>query len=195
MGSHQKKRAPSVVQTLFWLIGLTIFTISTQASPTPSVTTKKLPATTKKINIMTTSENGNKLSFLNDLRAKYQHQPTFLQSVEEIALSLLPLFEDPEKGDFYKRAFVAMTEPERAITFRVPWMDDNGSIHFNRGYRVEFSRLVSRMEFLIGISCFILYSSGSYRASFFILQRPGTLQGRFEIPSERRRRHPQIPGI
>ena len=89
---------------------------------------------------MTTNENGNKLSFLNDLRAKYYYQPTFLQSVEEIALSLLPLFEDPEKGDFYKRAFVAMTEPERAISFRVPWMDDNGDIHFQRGYRVEFSR-------------------------------------------------------
>lgn len=91
---------------------------------------------------MTTNENGNKLSFLDDLRAKYQHQPTFLQSVEEIALSLLPLFEDPEKGDFYKRAFVAMTEPERAISFRVPWMDDNGDIHFQRGYRVEFSSVL-----------------------------------------------------
>jgi hypothetical protein len=137
MGSRQKKRTP-VVQTLFWLIGLTILTISTHASSPTASTTNNLPATNK-INIMT-NENGNKLSFLNDLRAKYYYQPTFLQSVEEIALSLLPLFEDPEKGDFYKRAFVAMTEPERAITFRVPWMDDNGNIHFNRGYRVEFSR-------------------------------------------------------
>jgi hypothetical protein len=136
-----------VVQTLFfWLIVLTVFTISTHASPTTTTNTNKqhLPKTTSnKIHIMTNNESGNnKLSFLNDLRAKYHYQPTFLQSVEEIALSLLPLFEDPEKGNFYKRAFVAMTEPERVITFRVPWMDDNGNIQFNRGYRVEFSRFV-----------------------------------------------------
>jgi glutamate dehydrogenase (NADP+) len=80
------------------------------------------------------------LDFLDDLRSKYSHQPVFLQSVEEIALSLLPLFEDPVKGDFYKRAFVAMTEPERTIAFRVPWEDDHGILHFNRGWRVEFSR-------------------------------------------------------
>lgn len=95
----------------------------------------------------TTSEaelNGNmnhdKLDFLEQLRLKYSHQPTFLQSVEEIALSLLPLFEDPDKGEFYKRAFVAMTEPERTIAFRIPWVDDNGNMQFNRGWRVEFSR-------------------------------------------------------
>ena len=62
------------------------------------------------------------------------------QSVEEIALSLLPLFADPEHGAFYKRAFVAMTEPERTISFRVPWEDDQGQMHYNRGWRVEFSR-------------------------------------------------------
>lgn len=140
MGSRYQKRA-SVVPTLFWWIGLTLFTISTSATPTTTSITNNLSATANKINIMT-NENGNKLSFLNDLRAQYPYQPTFLQSVEEIALSLLPLFEDPEKGDFYKRAFVAMTEPERAITFRVPWMDDDGNIQFNRGYRVEFSRFV-----------------------------------------------------
>ena len=82
----------------------------------------------------------DKLDFLDDLRTKYSHQPTFLQSVEEIAFSLLPLFEDPTHGEFYQRAFVAMTEPERVISFRVPWMDDHGNIQFNRGWRVEFSR-------------------------------------------------------
>ena len=79
-------------------------------------------------------------SLLHDLRQKYEHQPVFLQSVSEIAHSLTPLFEDPDKGEFYKRAFVAMTEPERTISFRVPWEDDEGRMRYNRGWRVEFSR-------------------------------------------------------
>ena len=82
----------------------------------------------------------SQLDFLNELRQKYKHQPTFLQAVDEMALSLLDLFEDAEKGDFYKKAFLAMTEPERTISFRVPWMDDQGELHINRGWRVEFSR-------------------------------------------------------
>jgi len=77
--------------------------------------------------------------FLHDLRQKYAHQPTFLQSVEEMALSLEPIFLDPVKGDFYKRVFVTMAEPERMLSFRVPWMDDNGKMQFNRGWRVEFN--------------------------------------------------------
>ena len=82
------------------------------------------------------------LEFLQPLKEKYAHQPTFLQAVEEMAMALLPIFEDEEKGDFYKRAFIAMTEPERVISFRVPWEDDNGSIQFNRGWRVEFSSVL-----------------------------------------------------
>lgn len=84
----------------------------------------------------------NDFSFLDDLRSKYNHQPTFLQAVEEMAVALMPLFEDADQGDFYRRAFVAMAEPERSISFRVPWMDDNGQLQFNRGFRFEFSRYV-----------------------------------------------------
>lgn len=84
----------------------------------------------------------NELSFLNDLRSKYGHQPTFLQAVEETAVALMPLFEDADEGDFYRRAFVAMAEPERIISFRVPWMDDDGKLQFNRGFRVEFNSVL-----------------------------------------------------
>lgn len=86
--------------------------------------------------------NTKDLSFLNDLRTKYANQPTFIQAVEEMASNLLPLFEDPKLGDLYKRSFVALAEPERTISFRVPWEDDKGKIHYNRGWRVEFSRYV-----------------------------------------------------
>ena len=81
-----------------------------------------------------------KFDFLDDLRSKYPHQPVFLQAVEEMALAIEPLFHDPVNGDFYKRAFLYMTEPERMISFHVPWMDDEGKLNVNRGWRVEFSR-------------------------------------------------------
>jgi glutamate dehydrogenase (NADP+) len=96
---------------------------------------------------MNPQEKSNDLDFLNDLRKKYSHQPTFLQSVEEIAWSLLPLFDDPKNGEVYRRAFVAMTEPERTISFRVPWEDDGGKMHFNRGWRVEFSRYAIMLQY------------------------------------------------
>mmetsp|Transcript_19482 Transcript_19482/g.28661 ORF Transcript_19482/g.28661 Transcript_19482/m.28661 type:complete len:176 (+) Transcript_19482:190-717(+) len=80
--------------------------------------------------------------FLNDLQEKYSHRPTFLQSVVEMAIALEPLFADPKRGSFYKRAFLAMAEPERTISFRVRWMDDEGNVRFNRGWRVEFSSVL-----------------------------------------------------
>lgn len=87
-------------------------------------------------------EIDNKLSFLDDLRKKYAHQPTFLQAVEEMASSLLPLFQDETMGDFYLQAFLMMAEPERTISFRVPWVDDKGKMQYNRGWRVEFSSVL-----------------------------------------------------
>jgi len=80
-----------------------------------------------------------KSSLLEDLKSKYQHQPVFLQAVEEMAVAIEPLFNDPEKGEFYKRAFILMTEPERTISFRVSWEDDSGNLIYNRGWRVEFN--------------------------------------------------------
>lgn len=73
---------------------------------------------------------------LADLRDKYSHQPTFLQAVEEMALSIRDLLEEP----VYREIFRVMTEPERAIAFRVPWMDDSGKMQYNRGWRIEFNR-------------------------------------------------------
>lgn len=80
------------------------------------------------------------LSFLSPLYAKYPHQPVFLQSVQEMALSLRPLFaEKNPRSEFYQRAFLQIAEPERVISFRVDWTDDRGRPRFNRGWRVEFN--------------------------------------------------------
>lgn len=123
------------VTTLLLTILLTI-TTTTQAKQTVS-----LPSIHQSTIKGTMKDECPDLSFLNPLREKYQHQPTFLQAVEETALSLVDVFRG-EDGEFYQRAFLAMAEPERVIAFRVPWEDDEGKIHFQRGWRVEFSRYV-----------------------------------------------------
>eukprot|EP00555_Chaetoceros_dichaeta_P002074 CAMPEP_0198248922 /NCGR_PEP_ID=MMETSP1447-20131203/570_1 /TAXON_ID=420782 /ORGANISM="Chaetoceros dichaeta, Strain CCMP1751" /LENGTH=528 /DNA_ID=CAMNT_0043933421 /DNA_START=53 /DNA_END=1639 /DNA_ORIENTATION=- len=118
---------------------------SSQSTPKPAII-EQPDSTTSSIgstdNDVTCSSALDIASFLSDLRAKYAHQSTFLQAVEEMALSLQPLFEDPERGDFYKRAFLVMAEPERTVSFRVAWVDDGGIMRVNRGWRVEFSSVL-----------------------------------------------------
>lgn len=87
---------------------------------------------------MSTSLSKKQFPFLDDLRKRNAHQPIFLQAVEEMAIALDPLFQDEESGEFYKRAFLVVAEPERTISFRVPWTDDGGNLQINRGWRVEF---------------------------------------------------------
>ncbi|MDP3148670.1 MAG: NADP-specific glutamate dehydrogenase [Ignavibacteria bacterium] len=78
---------------------------------------------------------------LADVKAKNPAEPEFHQAVQEVAESLeIVLEKHPE----YKHAKILerMVEPERSITFRVPWMDDQGEIHINRGYRIEFNSAI-----------------------------------------------------
>ena len=69
---------------------------------------------------------------------RYSHQIEFCQTVEEVLTSLDPvIFQHPEyeKADLLNR----MVEPERMITFRVVWEDDQGNVHTNTGYRCQFN--------------------------------------------------------
>ena len=78
---------------------------------------------------------------LTEVKAKNPSQPEFHQAVEEVAESLELVFErHPE----YKAAKILerIIEPERVITFRVPWVDDQGDIHINRGYRIEMNSAI-----------------------------------------------------
>jgi len=76
-----------------------------------------------------------------DLTKKYGHQIEFLQAVEEIFNSILPVFE--KHPEFIKYNVLSrIVEPERIISFRVTWIDDKNQIHVNRGYRVQFSSVV-----------------------------------------------------
>ena len=77
-------------------------------------------------------------AFMADLRRRNPGQETFLQAVQEVAESLMPFIRTrPE----YLEAQILerLTEPDRAILFRVTWEDDEGHVRTNRGYRVQFS--------------------------------------------------------
>ncbi|MFM8963115.1 MAG: Glu/Leu/Phe/Val dehydrogenase dimerization domain-containing protein, partial [Sphingomonadales bacterium] len=78
---------------------------------------------------------------MDRVRAKNGHEPEFLQAVQEVAEAVIPFIEANPK---YKTAKILdrIVEPERTIIFRVPWLDDNGNIQVNRGYRVEFNSAI-----------------------------------------------------
>ena len=65
----------------------------------------------------------------------------FLQAVEEVAEIIIPIIDKYPR--FKNRKILErMIEPERVITFRVPWIDDKGNIHVNRGYRIEMNSAI-----------------------------------------------------
>ena len=81
------------------------------------------------------------LSVLDGLKLRNAHEPEFLQAVEEVLESLEPVVDaDPryEQQNIIGR----MVEPERVVMFRVPWVDDQGKVQVNRGYRVQFNSAI-----------------------------------------------------
>ncbi len=83
------------------------------------------------------------MSYISEVIAQTEQknadQKEFLQTVKEVLGSLAPAID--EKEDIYRKYCVLerMVEPDRQIMFRVPWMDDSGKYHVNRGYRVQFN--------------------------------------------------------
>lgn len=70
--------------------------------------------------------------------ARNPHESEFHQAVKEILDSLTPVFVKHPK--YMKSGILErIVEPERVISFRVPWVDDNGNVHVNRGFRVQFN--------------------------------------------------------
>lgn len=87
--------------------------------------------------------NGNSMhaEFMAQVRQKNAHENEFLQAVEEVAEAVLPYVANQPKYQG-KQLLERMIEPERVIQFRVPWVDDSGSIQVNRGFRVEFNSAI-----------------------------------------------------
>ena len=79
--------------------------------------------------------------FMESIKVRNGHEPEFLQAVKEVAETVIPFIEENPK---YKAAKILerIAEPERAITFRVPWIDDKGEVQINRGYRIEMNSAI-----------------------------------------------------
>ncbi|MBT4916665.1 MAG: NADP-specific glutamate dehydrogenase [Formosa sp.] len=80
-------------------------------------------------------------NFLDLVKERNGHEAEFIQAVEEVAETVIPYIV---KHDIYhgKNILLRMVEPERVITFRVNWVDDNGEIQVNRGYRVQMNSAI-----------------------------------------------------
>lgn len=79
--------------------------------------------------------------FISEVEKLNPNEPEFLQAVTEVAETVIPFIEENEKYA-NKKLLERMVEPERTILFRVPWTDDKGEIHVNKGYRIEFNSAI-----------------------------------------------------
>ena len=79
--------------------------------------------------------------FLDLVKQRNSGEPEFLQAVEEVAETVIPYIV---QHDIYygKNVLLRMVEPERAISFRVCWVDDSGEIQVNRGYRIQMNSAI-----------------------------------------------------
>ena len=78
---------------------------------------------------------------LSRLEQKYPGEKEYLQAVKEVLVSIEEVYNahpEFEKAKLIER----LVEPERIITFRVPWVDDKGEVHVNTGYRVQFNSAI-----------------------------------------------------
>ncbi len=72
---------------------------------------------------------------------RYDYQPEFCQALTEVLNSIAPAVES--NPQYQKAALLErLVAPEKATVFRVPWVDDNGTVHVNRGYRVQFNSAI-----------------------------------------------------
>ncbi len=78
---------------------------------------------------------------LDQVRAKNAAEPEFLQAVQEVVSTIAPVLTAQKKYED-NCILERIVEPERTIIFRVPWQDDQGKIHVNRGYRVEYNSAI-----------------------------------------------------
>ncbi len=79
---------------------------------------------------------------LEKIKKRDGDQPEFIQAVTEVLDSLRPVIEQDEAKYRKLAVLERITEPDRQIMFRVPWVDDNGNVQVNRGFRVQFNNAI-----------------------------------------------------
>ena len=79
--------------------------------------------------------------FMEEVKTRNGHEPEFIQAVQEVAETVIPYIA---KHKIYngKNILLRMVEPERLLSFRVAWIDDDGEIHVNRGYRIQMNSAI-----------------------------------------------------
>ena len=79
--------------------------------------------------------------FMDMVKSRNNHEPEFLQAVQEVAETVIPYIIN---HDIYhgKNILLRMVEPERLLSFRVSWVDDDGEIQVNRGYRIQMNSAI-----------------------------------------------------
>ena len=79
--------------------------------------------------------------FISEVNARNQNEPEFMQAVTEVAENVIPYIV---KNDIYygQNILLRIAEPERVVSFRVAWIDDNEEIQVNRGYRIEMNSAI-----------------------------------------------------
>ena len=79
--------------------------------------------------------------FMEEVKSRNGHEPEFIQAVQEVAETVIPYIV---RHKIYsgKNILLRMVEPERLISCRVAWVDDNGDIHVNRGYRIQMNSAI-----------------------------------------------------
>ncbi|HEA20486.1 hypothetical protein LCGC14_0961230 [marine sediment metagenome] len=79
--------------------------------------------------------------FMKEVKSRNGHEPEFIQAVQEVAETVIPYIAE-NKIYNGKNILLRMVEPERLISFRVSWVDDDGEIHVNRGYRIQMNSAI-----------------------------------------------------
>jgi glutamate dehydrogenase (NADP+) len=128
--------------------------------------------------------------FMSMIKTRNPNEPEFHQAVQEVVESLTPYIE---KNPKYAEAKVLerMVEPERVIMFRVPWVDDKGEIHVNRGFRIQMNSAIGPYKGGIRLHPSVNLSILKFLAFEQVLKKQpyhasyGRRQGRFGFRPER----------
>ena len=86
-------------------------------------------------------KNAYLANLMQTVKKRNAGEPEFYQAVEEVLTTLEPVIE--RHPEFIERGILdELVEPERIVKFRVPWIDDNGKVQVNRGFRIQFNSAI-----------------------------------------------------